>query len=100
MLKAHAVFYPGRLEAPGTVVSIGGPKGTALVAAGFAEPAAQPPEQETEPSQKTMIAEPQSNAPGSAYTKPNFARSTESLSSADALIAALGRRARRRRRNA
>ena len=44
LTQPYALFFPGRVESAGSVHSIGGPRGAQLVAAGIAEPAAQPPD--------------------------------------------------------
>src|SRR6516165_6917675 len=42
--KPCACFYPPRTEPAGSIVSIGSPRGAALIAAGIAEPAVEPPD--------------------------------------------------------
>jgi hypothetical protein len=85
LLRPTACFYPPRTEPAGSIVSIGGPRGAALIAAGIAEPAAQPPDIDDggQVDASPLPEMPQLNA------------------EADALIAALSsRRARRHRKNA
>jgi hypothetical protein len=111
MLQPHAVFFPGRPEPAGSIVSIGGPKGAALVAAGIAEPAAQPPERDDSgriaPADGFRTLEPVYEGAEFPVNFPINFRLTDDpkddrklSAQADALVAALGRRARRRRKYA
>jgi hypothetical protein len=44
LLRPHSCFYPPRIELVGSIVSIGSPRGAALIAAGIPEPAVEPPD--------------------------------------------------------
>ena len=98
LLRPHACFYPPRLESTGTIVSIGGSKGAALIAAGAAEPAATPLDiddgGQTDSGEVVTNIQKVSNCALSELPK----KERPPLSpEASALVAALGRRARRRR---
>lgn len=86
--EPYAFFYPPRVEPAGSVVSIGGPGGAQLVAAGIAEETAKPPE----PDNNRVTFR-----PSSAVAKIDRPIDTPPLSGrANALAAALSRRARRK----
>jgi hypothetical protein len=88
LLQPQAVFYPSRVEPAGSVHSIGTPRGAQLVAAGIAEETAKPPE----PDNNRVTFR-----PGSAVAKIDRPITTPPWSSqANALAAALSRRARRK----
>jgi hypothetical protein len=99
LLRPHACFYPPRTEPAGSIVSIGGPRGAALIAAGIAAPAAQPPERDDSsriaPADGFRTPEPEYEG---AEFPVNFRltddpKDDRKLSAqADALVAALGRR--------
>ena len=98
LLRPHACFYPPRIEPPGSIVSIGGPRGAALIAAGIAEAAAQPPEVSEADIGVRDFHHGGNISLNSQFSSPE-PRSRDGLSAeAAALVAALSsRRARRRR---
>jgi hypothetical protein len=90
LLRPHACFYPPKFEPAGSIVSIGGPRGAALIAAGIAEPAAEPPADNV--SNLSPIGDTSRTAPFVMATVRDFARPTLSAEFTSALVAALGRR--------
>jgi|AmaraimetP72IA01_FD_contig_51_4350710_length_551_multi_5_in_0_out_0_1 hypothetical protein len=91
LLQARSIFYPPRVEPAGSVHSIGDPRGAQLIAAGLAEPAVPPDDNAGDSCRRVHYASPEPRDSDDAMP-PLSAQ-------ANALVAALGRRARRRRKN-
>ena len=92
--KPYAVFYPPRLEPAGSVHSVGGPRGVSLVAAGIAEVTAEPPERDDELNFRNNGCIDVAVAHDVVRNRPI---ATPPLSAqANALVAALSRRVRRK----
>jgi hypothetical protein len=83
-----ALFYPARVEPAASVHSIGDPRGAQLVRSGVAETVAQPPEQNDNTGY---------SFPRVRYASPEIHESNVAYL-AEGLVAALGRPARRRRK--
>jgi hypothetical protein len=105
LLRPHAVFYPPRVEPAGSIVSVGGPKGAGLVAAGIAEPAAQPPDiddarvPELRDSDDAQLTKTEPRDIAKFAPRDPRPEMPPLSAEANALVAALSRRARRRRKN-